>query len=335
MIELQEIFHIEYPQTLVLSQQNLLETGIPFVSSKGKNNGVSARVEPNEKNKLYNKGSITVPLKGTILHAFLQPNDFYCAHQIAVLTSKIDLTIKQKLFYCLCIQNNKYRYNYGRQADKTLRTIRVPHPDDILAKANAIAIPQKPSAKSVSKKQLSLNDRKWLDFKYDNIFTIHKGFYNKKPDEVAGGDIPFIGATEYDNGVTSWHDLEKIEKSSKTGSGKNHDLRDKVFEGGKYITVSNNGSTGYAFFHTHKFTCSHDVNPITTKSVAMNPYIAMFLATLIELERYRWDYGRKWRPARMPQSTIKLPINASNEPDWQFMEDYIKSLPYSVNLEED
>ena len=36
----------------------------------------------------------------------------------------------------------------------------------------------------------------------------------------------------------------------------------------------------------------------------------------------------------MPSSKIKLHINKEGKPDWQFMEYYIKSLPYSSNLEE-
>ena len=35
----------------------------------------------------------------------------------------------------------------------------------------------------------------------------------------------------------------------------------------------------------------------------------------------------------MKKSRIKLPVTSSGEPDWQFMEDYIKSLPYSKNIE--
>lgn len=34
----------------------------------------------------------------------------------------------------------------------------------------------------------------------------------------------------------------------------------------------------------------------------------------------------------MPSSVIKLPIDNNGKPEWQFMEDYIKSLPYSSNL---
>ena len=35
----------------------------------------------------------------------------------------------------------------------------------------------------------------------------------------------------------------------------------------------------------------------------------------------------------MLKTQIKLPVTEKNDPDWQFMEDYIKSLPYSSNLE--
>ena len=62
----------------------------------------------------------------------------------------------------------------------------------------------------------------------------------------------------------------------------------------------------------------------------------MFLITLIHREKYRFNYGRKWDKELMESSLIKLPAVeiAPNEyePDWQFMEDYIKSLPYSSSL---
>ena len=35
----------------------------------------------------------------------------------------------------------------------------------------------------------------------------------------------------------------------------------------------------------------------------------------------------------MNETIIQLPVDENDNPDWQFMEDYIKSLPYSKNLE--
>jgi hypothetical protein len=34
----------------------------------------------------------------------------------------------------------------------------------------------------------------------------------------------------------------------------------------------------------------------------------------------------------MQKSNIKLPIKSDGSPDWKFMENYIKSLPYSANI---
>ena len=34
----------------------------------------------------------------------------------------------------------------------------------------------------------------------------------------------------------------------------------------------------------------------------------------------------------MNETIIMLPVDYNDNPDWQFMENYIKSLPYSNNL---
>lgn len=43
-----------------------------------------------------------------------------------VLEPKKEMSFNEKLFYCMCIQKNAYRYSYGRQANKTLRDIVIP-----------------------------------------------------------------------------------------------------------------------------------------------------------------------------------------------------------------
>ena len=68
----------------------------------------------------------------------------------------------------------------------------------------------------------------WGWFRYDEIFDIKKGFYNKKPEESGNGTIPFIGATESNNGITSMHTLEEIEAASKTGDNPNQDISEKM-----------------------------------------------------------------------------------------------------------
>ena len=104
--------------------------GINFVSSKGKNNGVVGRVEKKDGIKVYSKGCITVPLKGSVLSTSIQQEDCYVAHQTAVLTPILEMSIYTKMYIITLINANKFRFNYGRQADNTLKNLQIELPVD-------------------------------------------------------------------------------------------------------------------------------------------------------------------------------------------------------------
>ena len=83
-----------------------------------------------------------------------------------------------------------------------------------------------------------LNISNWKKYKFDDIFIIKKGFYNKKPEHTKIGNIPFLGATEYNNGVTGYYSLEDIQDASKTGDDNNVAITEKIFQG-KSLCVTN------------------------------------------------------------------------------------------------
>jgi hypothetical protein len=172
---------------------------------------------------------------------------------------------------------------------------------------------------------MNLDVSNWKIFNYNEIFEIKNGFYNKKPESSGLGAIPFLGATDGNNGVTEYYTLEEIESSSKTGDAPNAPLEQKIFPGNA-VCVTNNGSVGYAYYQERSFTCSHDVNPLYILDGEFNKYTGLFVASVIMYDRYRWGYGRKWRPSRMKNSHIKLPADTFGNPDWKWMENYIKTL---------
>ena len=61
----------------------------------------------------------------------------------------------------------------------------------------------------------------------------------------------------------------------------------------------------------------------------------MFIVTVLDKERYRYSFGRKYK-TNLTKIMIKLPAKSASkgkiEPDWEFMEKYIKTLPYGNNL---
>ncbi len=343
-----EIFEIKKGKRLTKAE---MEDGIiPFIGATDSFNGITARIGNNR--YLHPRNTITVSYNGSIAESFYQPKTYWACDDVNVLYPKFEMTRFIAFFILTLISKEKYRFNYGRKWDKELmQKSRIKLPISFESNPNwlwieqyvkCVLIPKLPEKSKlvwaglynftpISDRKLELKTENWNWFQYGEIFDIKKGFFNKKPEESLTGEIPFIGATDSNNGITSLHDIETIDLSSKTGDEPNSHISEKIF-GPNCITVSNNGSIGYAFYQSQKFTCSHDVNPLYLKNYTLNKYIAMFLCSLIEMEQYRWAYGRKWRPSRMPKSKIKLPVTENGQPDWQYMEDYIKSLPYSSNL---
>lgn len=172
---------------------------------------------------------------------------------------------------------------------------------------------------------MKIDTSTWKKFCFTEIFKVCKGFYNKKPEPSGNGTIPFLSATSENNGVTEHYTLEEISSTTRTGNDRNDPLSRKLFPG-HAVCVTNNGSVGYAYYQAESFTCSHDVNPLYRLEGEFNKATGLFVASVIMKDRYRWAYGRKWRPERMQHSTINLPATVDGKPDWQWMESYIDSL---------
>ena len=159
---------------------------------------------------------------------------------------------------------------------------------------------------------------KWKDFSFKEVLVVKKGFYNKKPVYEQDGTIPFLGATENNNGVTAWYSLENIKNSSRTGDIPNEPIERKLFNGG-CIAVTNNGSVGHAYYWPSRFTCSHDINPLYLKTCNMDIDLAMFLISAIEKQSVCFEYARKWRPIRMVKSRLMLPVTQDDSVDYKAM----------------
>lgn len=335
MVKLNELFDISYGTKFDWNKMTEEQNGIAFVSRTSKNNGVVGYVERYNDQEPYPSGTITVSLGGTyVLSSFVQIHEFYTGQNVAVLIPKTSMSIEVKLFYCYCIEKNRYKYSaFGREANKTLKELLVPGLDEIPKKYIETQIPDfSIKTGKVMDSYMELDTTDWKEYSYGEIFEIKGGYYNKKPVHLINGEIPFIGATRENNGITELYSADDISTFYKDGSMKEDDYDNKIFSG-NCITVLNNGaSVGYAFYQDRDFTCSHDINVLYLKDVEMTKPIALFLITLIELEKYRWNYGRKWRPKRMPESIIKLPskqVKGKYIPDWDYMERFIKNCKFS------
>ncbi len=313
LVPISEIFDVQYGDSLELNKLHEIPNGINFVSRTARNNGVSAKVEKITGINPRPAGTITVSLGGSVLETFLQTKPFYSGYHIYCLTPKCEMTDEEKLYYCSCISANKYRYNYGRQANRTLRDLLIPALSEIPNWVNKTDIHKFDNAtEPYTNKQIILKDvKEWKSFKYSDIFTLKKGKRLTKADMINGA-VPFIGAIDKNNGYRQFIGQSPIHE-------------------GNTITVNYNGSVAEAFYQPKPFWASDDVNVLYPK-FDMNQYNAMFIVSLIKQEKYRFNYGRKWHLERMNNSEIKLPVDKHGNPDFIYMENFIKSLNYSKQI---
>jgi len=221
---------------------------------------------------------------------------------------------REKHFYCHAITLNRYKYNsHGREVNKTFDKLLVPSMDHIPDWVNNTNIPPPHTKEPYHNKKVSLNDREWGWFLYKDIFDIQMG----KSSKIKSKENNFIiGSSKNFNGTNGEYQKEK------------------PYYKKECITVGNGGNTGcgQAFYQSIPFNAKSTVNILYIKNKKINTLIGMFVITVIKLEQYRFNYGRKWSLQRMQTHKIKLPITNTGSPDWQFMEDYIKALPCSSNL---
>lgn len=316
MVELNSLFRIEYGNQFDLSKMALCVNEVEhinFVSRASKNFGVVARVEKFNLIDPYPSGLITVTLGGTyVLSSFIQPAPFYTAQNVKVLIPRKRMSFNEKLFYCKCIESNRFRYSsHGREANVTLDSLQVPsHMPSQFKKISLHGIESK-IARSVINSKIELHTESWKCFRYEELFNIERGAGARKEDVSDQGQTVFITSTKSNNGMIGKVDALPAHQ-------------------GNTITVSRNGSVGDAFYQAEPFCSTEDVHVFNPK-FAMNKYIAMFMLPLIRKEAFKYNYGRKWSLKRMNDSLLKLPIR-NESIDFEFMENYIKSLPFSSNL---
>lgn len=121
------------------------------------------------------------------------------------------------------------------------------------------------------------------------------------------GGIPYIGATDSNNGITAFISNDLNLHPANT------------------ISVTYNGSVAEAFYQETEFWATDDVNVLYPK-FDLNRNIAIFLCVLIHKEKFRYNYGRKWNKDVMANSILYLPALSDGTPDWKSMNNYIQSL---------
>ena len=127
LTELHALFAIKHGNKFDLNKMEKCpasEEAVAFVGRAGTGNGIVAFVQKLLASPPFEHGLITVALGGAALSSFVQPRPFYTAQNIDVLEPLTPMSLDAKLYYCLCIEANRFRYStFGREANRTLKDV--------------------------------------------------------------------------------------------------------------------------------------------------------------------------------------------------------------------
>jgi len=128
------------------------------------------------------------------------------------------------------------------------------------------------------------------------------------------GNRPFIGASDSNNGVTAF--------VSNTNDSLDYNV----------LGVNYNGSVVESFYHPYEAIFSDDVKRLHLKDRAGNKYIYLYLKNSIIQQKVKFQYGYKFNEKRMLRQTIMLPSTPKGEPDFAYMENYMRLIEQKLLL---
>lgn len=151
----------------------------------------------------------------------------------------------------------------------------------------------------------------WKEFKISDIFEINLAKGDLQAQKLPEGSIPLVSSGMSNNGICKY-----VEETSKS----------EMFES-KSITVD---MFGKVFFQNSKFyAVGHGrVNILSPKKpLTISEPIGLFIATIIEKKTsHKYMFKDLCSSSVLKEELIKLPVDSSDNIDWQYMENYIMEL---------
>ena len=156
--------------------------------------------------------------------------------------------------------------------------------------------------------KLTLNSVEWGEFfigGLDGLFNVI-GTKTTHPSVLEiGGNVPRVTCAATNNAIDDFYCNEATEK-------------------GCVLTVDS-ATIGYVSYQLNDFIATDHVEKIVSKSGSINKYTGLFLKSCIDKSKIgKYGYGYKFSQKRIVRQKILLPIDSNGNPNWQFMEDYIK-----------
>lgn len=311
-----DLFYVELSKGDI-KIDDFTEGNVRLISSGETDNGVVGHIGANGDGKaeMFSANQMTVDMFG---NAFYQDEPFYAVShgRVNVLKPRFSITKNIALFIATVIKQQQYKYSYGRAVYSKVvenMVIKLPtdpngEPDWLFMENYIKLLHYKPlTTKNKPGQAPDLNVKNWKKFALIDLFNEVKIAKSADISNLEDGNIPFVGRTDIDNGIQGF--------VSPVAATKGH-----------CITISMVG-TNVALYQENDFQASQNIAVLRKSDITKN--MALFICSVINFEmQLKYSYGRTVGKTNIKSMTLNLPADLQGKPDWLFMENYIKSLPY-------
>jgi len=142
----------------------------------------------------------------------------------------------------------------------------------------------------------------WCSFDLVKIFPEYEHGQRLTKAYRIPGDLPLVTAGQFDNGIKQYVKPNK---------------NNKIFE--NCVTID---MFGKCFYQEGKFICDDNIYPIKP---IKNKFVGLFLAAVFN-KTINFDFKKQFRLKHLINVKIKLPVDSNGEPNWEYMENYMKKL---------
>ena len=329
-IPLGTLFEIYTGGDMIISRLN--DGEYPLISHSLVGNGVAKYIEKQENCKLFNhKTSLSLADRGNF-GALLQEQDFYIGTRVKALEIKPyyepHITKEILLFISTAINMQAEKFSYGNNCTGGAEDLKILLPitetgDIDFTYMDAYIKSKRKMTQSkyvvYCKSMLSrlgnplnlieISSKKWSDFYIKEVFEKPQRGKRIVDKNHIAGSTPLVSSYGQENGVTHFIGNE-----------------DKVKKFTDCLSIANGGSSaGKTFYHPYTFVAADHVTQYWSKN--LNQYQYLFLATVMtKALTGKYSFSHEISDPRLAKERIMLPTTDTGEPDYNYMEQYVKNL---------
>ena len=307
-----------------LVKKDQKEGKMPYISSKGINNGVDNFISNKENVRIY-QDCLTIANSGSVGSCFYHEYEFIASDHVTHLKNeKFDKYIY--LFMVPIVQRLEEKYSFNREINDTrIRKEKLLLPINDSGEINFDFMRNFMKYMEVDRLKKVINvynkkiDKKltgggttnlnWQEFTIGELFNISigKNIDGNKVNKDSGLTV-YITRKESENGVDGFID----------GFEETHLNRD-------YPVITIGNETAKPFVQNYKFYTGTKVNILESKE-PITRYTMYFITTSLEKHKSKYSYSYTATSKRLEKQKLLLPVDENMHPDWSFMDKYMRQI---------